>query len=440
MTGMVSVFALTATFLLSGCGGGSSGGGNVTPPTPQGPPGTLDSSFGTGGSVISAFGSYADGASVVVQSDGKILVAGQDFGVARFNADGTLDLGFGANGTAAMRIGSGVGAAKAVATQPDGKIVVVGNQVVQTDVAVKSYCAILRFNSDGSPDVSFGTGGAVVTGIANGNNVGCLAVVVQPDGKIVAAGGTFGVYPVFRLNVDGSRDMSFGNGGEVLTGCGQYSCAIATVLIQPDGKIVVAGSAITAQIPVYFAIGLVARYDASGVLDPGFGAGGIEYIGGRVAPFTTVSSAALQPDGKIVVAGGYCGNCYEISQYLLARLLPNGSLDPGFGTGGIVLSGLGGSGTVGLGVAVQTNGKIVIAGTKFPTGVMVARHDAVGAPDSTFGTAGITISPIAVTATAEAMTLQNDGRIVVAGTAQTEIGTGGLQAQSKVLVARYFGN
>jgi uncharacterized delta-60 repeat protein len=215
-------------------------------------PGDLDPTFGTGGIGITPLGSFDDFASAVaLQPDGKIVVAGQsssgsnnsDFALARYNPDGSLDASFGSGGKITTAIGSR-NAAYAVALQPDGKIIAAGFTYIVGDGDI----ALVRYNPDGSLDTTFGTGGTIRTSIGNsGEDV--HGVALQPDGKIVAAGSSLTVnesdrdFTLVRYNPDGSLDINFGNEGKIITniqGTGSSDIARA-VVVQPNGKIVVAG-------------------------------------------------------------------------------------------------------------------------------------------------------------------------------------------------------
>ncbi len=153
--------------------------------------GDLDPSFGSGGKVITPFGSSTDNANAVaIQSDGKIVAAGSssngsnlDFAVARYSTDGSLDTSFGSGGKVTTAIGSSTDNGTAVAIQPDGKIIVAGSTFI---TGSGNDFALVRYNTDGTLDPSFGSGGKVITAISSGND-SVTAVVIQSDGRIVAA-------------------------------------------------------------------------------------------------------------------------------------------------------------------------------------------------------------------------------------------------------------
>ncbi|HEX6702269.1 MAG TPA: hypothetical protein VF101_16195 [Gaiellaceae bacterium] len=192
--------------------------------------GRLDPSFGTGGKVITAIGSWNDGRALALQRDGKLVVAGQsgdDFAVSRYTATGRLDRSFGKGGDVVTPFGvrqDGNGLAStdealAVAVQPDGKIVAAGASDVSGRSGEQHCCfddfALVRYTADGRLDRSFGDGGKVLTEFDG--NASVHAIVIQPDGKIVAAGGGAGSFALARYTSRGQLDRTFGNGGRVTT-------------------------------------------------------------------------------------------------------------------------------------------------------------------------------------------------------------------------------
>ncbi|HEX9301441.1 MAG TPA: hypothetical protein VF959_03740 [Casimicrobiaceae bacterium] len=438
---------------ISGCGGGSETS-ETTAPSP--PPGSLDSSFGTGGKVITPIGLGAQANAIVLQPDGKIIAAGfaevqtasltNAFALIRYNTDGTLDSGFGTAGKVISTsfISSLYAQANGVTLQPDGKIVVAGYSQSPIPHEAVTNCIVTRLNADGSPDPSFGTGGVVfsrVTSLFN-EHASCSAPTVLPDGKILVAlssGGDAGYFGLMRFNANGTSDSSFGLGGMAVFQTTHQGGRASSVVVQPDGKVVVGGGsvALVTDIPPTF-VGeyLLARFYATGILDPTFGQSGVVRgsIPGDVT--ATVGGMALQPDNKIVAA---------VTRNVL-RFLPNGTPDPAFGVGGTV-AGILGSGLAGPGVALQSNGKIVIAGTASGNattpqiGFALWRFNPDGTLDSGFGNGGSVTTPLGSGGIGNAVAIQHDGGIVVAGMAQIPTSPPAPAGNApNFAVARYFGD
>ncbi len=410
--------------------------------------GSLDATFGTNGQVLTAFaaGSRSSGAGVAVQPDGKIVAAGSvtftdggtvaGFGVARYNTNGSLDRGFGTRGEVVTNVpGPSSDVAAGEAIQRDGKIVVVGTaSVFAPNGAIDTDFALTRFNADGTVDTHFGNNGSVLTDFGTGTNQ-AVAVAIQPDGRIVVAGtinGTilddFQDIGVARYNPDGTLDRSFGNGGEVLIDLGSDTDgAAAGLAIQPNGKIVVAGTAsgFDADDNFFEEIAL-ARLNANGRLDATFGTGG-EVLTSFGANLTVAASGvALQSNGQIVVAGTATDQDTFVNEFALARYNANGKLDAGFGTGGEVVTSFGDDvSATARAVAIQANGRIVVAGSitdpdTFNDDFALARYNTNGKLDTTFGTAGLVTTSFGPTASADgtSLAIQPDGEIVVAGTVE----------------------
>ncbi|WP_232628664.1 beta strand repeat-containing protein [Methylobacterium sp. Leaf118] len=287
----------------------------------------------------------------------------------------------------------------AVALQGDGKIVVSGS--VSGDFGSTSELAVVRYNADGSLDTSFGSGGKVRVSVGEpGTSAGANAVTIQADGKIVVSGSGNGVFmsgsdfAVVRFNVDGTLDTGFGVGGKVLTDFNPYdSDAAFDVVVQIDGKIVVSGYSNLESGGSAFAM---ARYNVNGTLDTSFGSGG--KIVTAVAfdpPYDLGYSLALQTDGKIVVSG----YSYDFSgggqDFALIRYNIDGSLDTNFGAGGKVVTpvGAGTASDTGRAVTIQADGKILVAGLAGGDFGLV-RYNVDGSLDTSFGTNGKVLTPV----------------------------------------------
>lgn len=295
------------------------------------PDGSLDPSFGSAGKVA-YFGNGSANA-VTIQPDGRIVVVGtyvisgnvSHFAILRLTADGALDPEFGFGDLVDTAIGSGNADANSVTVQADGKIVVAGTATNGGTVDM----ALVRYNTDGSLDTSFSGDGIATTTVGTGDDF-ALDAAVQPDGKIVLCGaavlaGGFDVALV-RFLANGSIDNGFGSFGRVATDLGGAVDAATAMVLQPDGKMVVAGYTDAAGYD--FA---VLRYNANGTLDTSFDGDGkvVTSIGLADDVGTCI---ARQADGKLLVGGyAFIGADVEGS---LARYESNGALDAGYGFGG----------------------------------------------------------------------------------------------------------
>jgi uncharacterized delta-60 repeat protein len=356
--------------------------------------GTLDASFGIGGIVTTDLEGGSDDrvAAVVIQPDGKIVVAGTavtgtfpqqqftDFGVVRYLTNGTLDRTFGVNGKVFTNSGDKtIGTVGAVALQSDGKIVIGGRRLLTFST---SDFLLVRYNTNGSLDASFGDGGKLIQDPSPGGANKLTALAVQTDGRIIAAG-TFARNEedsadigLVRFMSDGALDASFGIGGIVTTDISGTNDGANAMALQRDGKIVVAGFANSGESRLF----ALARYAADGTLDGKFGINGIvttSFAG--VDPqnadpngvvFDEAFAVKIQPDGKIVAAGQHFAPDLPDSneEFALVRYQKNGSFDPSFGHDGRVTTDFtGGSEDFATSLVIQADGKIVLGGSVFPT-------------------------------------------------------------------------
>lgn len=412
--------------------------------------GSLDTTFGTGGKVVPIIGGnfISRAQAVALQGDGKIVAAGwayngssTDFAVIRYNPDGSLDTTFGTGGEVLTDFGFGYNEATAIMIQGDGKIVVAG----EAAQANARDFALARYNSDGSLDTTFGTGGEVLTAFGGDTYQGASSLAIQSNGDIVAAGAsitaTSSNVALARYTPSGSLDTTFGSGGEVLTAVGNTFSAAASVAIQGDGKIVASGTAYTGtSTGTDFAL---VRYNSDCSVDTTFGSGGetttdfgsLNDAGGKVA---------IQSNGDIVAVG----DSYQSitgPDFALARYTPSGSLDTSFGSGGKVLTDFGNTQDYATGLVLQTNGAIVAAGDSIqPTtgyDFAVARYTAAGTLDSTFGSGGKVTTNLALVSPIDAygrggVAIQADGKLVVAGAADRGVFAG----RDEFALARYNAN
>jgi len=390
--------------------------------------GILDVTFDTDGIVTTDLNNNRDVAKAILeQPDGKILVAGytedqalNHIIVLRYNADGSMDNSFGTNGVVTTLFpGNGNSLAYDMALQPDGKIIVVGHTFLNNE----NQFAAVRYSSNGDLDAPFGTGGIATVAIP-GFGATVSSVELQDDGKIVIGGQVNNVqwdgfaFAMVRMNADGTTDNSFGTAGIVTTdlipGGGLASLeGIRDLAIQADGKIVAAGySAQDAAI---------VRYTTSGLIDSTFGISGIYRINYTQTGNTVVNAVQVQPNDKLLFAG-FVATSY--SDMLLFRLLDDGSLDQNFGASGTVITTVSAMQDGANAVEVQSDGKIVIAGSAIVNSInhfALVRYESDGSLDPTFGTNGQVDTQVDPTYSAiEAMTIQANGKIVTAGTSRSD--------------------
>jgi uncharacterized delta-60 repeat protein len=381
-------------------------------------PGSLDTSFNGTGTVLTPLGSYSSVAySVAIQSDGRIIVAGEsadsivnaDFGLVRYNANGALDTSFNGTGKVTTPIGSGNDTALSVAIQSDGRIVAAGSSNNGSD----SDFALVRYNTNGTLDTSFNGTGIVTTPIGS-DNEGAGSVAIQSDGRIVAAGesnnGLDYDFALIRYNTDGTLDTSFNGTGKVTTPIGSADDNGFSVAIQSDGKIVAAGNSDNGSTHDFALV----RYNTNGTLDTSFNG-----TGKVTTPVGTsddgARSVAIQSDGRIVAAGFSLNG--SNNDFALVRYNTNGTLDTSFnGTGKVTtpISSRGGA----YSVAIQSDGRIVTVGSSFNgmnDDFVLIRYNTDGTPDASFG-GGVVVTQLGIgNDTAFSLAIQSDGRIVAVG-------------------------
>jgi uncharacterized delta-60 repeat protein len=386
--------------------------------------GAPDSTFGLGGKASTMFSHpLSRTMAIALQGDGKIVAAGMaafdqfatDFAVARYNSDGSPDATFGTNGKVITDFFARTDRAWGVAVQPNGKIIVVG----EANDADHNYFALVRYESNGNLDTSFGTNGKVTT-----TGSVARAVLLQPDAKIIIAGQANGQIALARYNENGTLDQNFGTGGIVITTTGPVGSVAVALVLQSDNKIVAGGTDFN---PLHqFA---VCRYDSSGVLDAGFGTGGIGRIDFPGSFGAEGRALAMQQDGKFVVAGYVNAGMFS-SDFVLARFNANGSTDSNFGVDGRVTTRFDRFVIEEAnGVVIQPDGKIIAAGFAQSSSIVgdfaLARYNYDGNLDNTFGTGGrVTLDILGYTDFANAIALQPDGKVLVAGYSLSNIGGG----------------
>jgi uncharacterized delta-60 repeat protein len=426
--------------------------------------GLLDPTFGTNGLVSTGF--QAVGQAVAVDhsggpTDGDIVVAGvaldpvtkrTDFALARYLPNGDLDPNFGNGGKVVDNfsnlLGPGNAGARAVAVQPDGKIVVAGFAVDGRADANAGHgdFAIARYNPDGTPDQAFGSQGKLAfdfTGLVGAGDDQVNALAIDGQNRIVVAGAAqdagrgVGDVALARLTPSGGLDLTFGGTGTGLVagnfnsthGLGEGSDFAAGLAITPDGGIVIAGAARddAANVSEF----LVGRYLPGGGLDDSFGSQGVTLTGFAPGSRQFATAVAVAPDDSVVAAGAVTATPGGPTVFGLARYTPAGRLDPTFGSGGTVTTAIDADAMVEA-VRLQADGKIVAAGPTLDATTKsllfaVARYNAVGTTDGTFGPTGpqpgvATAAFAQQGAVAQALAIQADGKIVVAGTTRTSTG------------------
>lgn len=401
----------------------------------EGADGELDVSFGDGG--LAMFPGYraVGGHPMAVQSDGGIVLVGStepslgDVLVGRFLADGSPDPAFGVGGVVTTDLG-GAEQAVSVASQADGRILVAGTTWTESDPDVRSV--LVRYTVDGSPDTTFAGDGIVEPAIDSG----VRDLVVQPDGRIVLLAVDDDGVTLARHLPDGRPDPAFGAAGVVTTSFGDdlgwaegVGLFVNAMALQGDGSVVVAGSRLDSNVE-QADVGVL-RYRPDGSLDAAFGELGVATV--DLSQSDLGASVAVQPDGKIVVSGrSYAGG----GGLLLARLDPDGSLDAGFGDGGVVLPSYDdpefvGRPDGGTSVAVHADGQIVVASSWSPCGgspntlrspdAAVLRFDVDGTPDRTFGDGGAATVAFGEETCDEGLAVawQPNGGLLVAGDAHS---------------------
>ena len=388
------------------------------------PPSNDAPSFFSGNGVVTTnlgAGSSEFVQSSAIQADGKILVAGytnaagnNDFAVARYNADGSLDAGFGGgDGIVTVAIGANDDVAQSIQILPSGKILVTGYSF-----GTAYDIALVQLNSDGTLDTSFGGGDGIATSGISGSDQG-YGARVQSDGKIIVGGRDNNNFLLARFNSDGSLDTTFDGDGFTTTDFAAGTDQNWAMELQADGKIVLAGGAFSGT---SFDFGVV-RYNADGSLDTTFNGTGkvLTDLGTNSADIA--SSLAIQPDGKIVVAGW--SDAGGTTDFAVVRYNVDGSLDTTFSGDGKLVQAIGTGGDLGLGVAVQSDGKILVSGQSSSpdNNFALVRFNADGTLDTSFGGGdGILETNFGSNSDdrAQSIVVQSDGKIVLTGTSTVD--------------------
>ena len=385
--------------------------------------GALDETFGGDGKVVTGFPIGAFANDVAVQPDGKIIAAGAAagrsatgvFALARYGSHGSLDRTFGRNGRVTTAVSDGGDEVHAIAIQPDGRIVAVGSNQQQFELA--------RYTTDGGLDPTFGFNGIMSTDLTSDYDI-VYDMAIQPNGKILVGGlATPGSpwrprFALARYLSNGTLDPTFGQRGTLISRLG----IVRAIVLQPDGKILAVG---------YGSSGFaLARYTRDGTPDRTFGGDGKVNTTFNGGAFT----AALQPNGRIVIAGAY-----DFYRFAVGRYLADGRLDKTFGDDGVVITDVGGSEQGVADLVVQHNGRIVAVGHAGPHEAsdpvrwrfVLTRYRANGVLDGAFGRDGRVETKFVGGGYASAAAAAPAGRIIVAG------GMGEASAEAFAL-ARYL--
>jgi len=360
-----------------------------------------------------------------------ILLAALIASTSALAAGGTLDPTFGTSGVVVTDLGGPSDTGINIVLQPDGKIIMAGLAQLDENNPYYKTPVIVRYNSNGTLDSTFGIGGQLIVDIGG---YGPYRVALRTDGKLIAAGAMGSGFGIARYTGSGILDNTFGINGVATVGDGEFTCIFGDLAIQPDGKIVVVGTQETGGHTYPY---MIARFNENGTLDEDF----------RVKIFDDTNfpgslqhfarGVALQSDGRIIISGNMMS--YEgDSNITLGRLTtePDPWFDPTFGTNGqgTVVTPLDGFQHGPGALAIQADGKIVIAGTISDSGLndnlVLARYTSSGLLDTSLGGSGIVITDLGRNEAGNDLAVQTDGRIIVVGQSYND-------ASSDILLVRY---
>jgi uncharacterized delta-60 repeat protein len=405
----------------------------LTAPPAQAHPGTLDTFFSHDG-IQTAFASGAVGYALAIDHHDRIVVAGStlaahpDIALARFTPGGRLDPTFGHGGKVVTDLGANDYAFD-VAIEDDGGIVVVGER----RAPASDRFVVQRYRPNGTLDPGFANAGTALTGFGR-RSQGAGAVAIAPGGRIVVVGSTSnGITSrsaVARYLIDGQLDRSFDGDGRVTLDVSSSAEQLTDVTIQADGRIVAVGWAEVSLVPVFCAV----RLTTDGRLDPGFAGDGIARV--DIAQGADRARAvARQTDDKLVVVGGVSDSGRD--EWGVIRLGPHGRLDPTFGDHGKLVTDFGPGFDEASAVAVQDNGKLLVAGRireddRAKDDIGLLRLKPGGGHDRTFAAGGRARTDVAGGSdAARDLTIASNGKIVMTGEATVE-------KIRRLVVARYL--
>lgn len=393
--------------------------------------GTLDPSFGNNGKLLVNVNNLDVFHDVAIQEDQKIVTVGMSFDAAyvstahahRYLADGTPDATFGTNGVFTYNLNFEANIYGCF-IKPDGKILLAGETTDYQDYRI----LLIQLNPDGTIDHLFGDNGIVVEHVGIYEDHGWGLAVLE-NGEILVSGtstvdyaGEYRNAPmIVKFTAEGELDTSFGTNGVATIPVNSIENTLRCITVQPDGKILAAGHFAN---DLFFFITLVVRFMPDGTLDPTFADNGIfKYAFGQAD--SQAFDILVTEDEKILVTGVSVAPTYDYSM-MLFRLDGQGVPDPDFGTAGVVITDNAGTYDVGYGVRVQEDGKIVVAGTTGnappeDNAMAVWRFNANGTLDASFGTSGLTAINLGNAADeAMGMAIQEDEKIVIAGKSRND--------------------
>ncbi|MCA9591450.1 MAG: hypothetical protein KC657_39415, partial [Myxococcales bacterium] len=397
----------TSTTDDGGDGGLDGGNASDTGTNCTGPAGTLDPTFGNGGMVVLAYpNETANAKAVVVQPDGRIVVGGEKtstaegFALVRLLANGTLDTTFGTGGLVETKVGNTSHVLRALALQPDGKILAAG---YTRFVGQNFDFAVLRYASDGTLDPTFGTAGIVLTDFTTRTDQ-AMAMALMADGRILVAGQTLSddltvaEMAFARYNPDGSLDTTFGSGGRATVDVRGTPDQARGIVPLPGGKILAAG---TSRDPAVSRTDMVAvRLNADGALDTTFGNAGF-FLTNFGGPGSHTAQAIVIDSAGRPLLGGFYGTTAP-RDFIAIRLTAAGAFDATFGDGGVATADFQGRDDNGSALLVEQGDRYVLAGSSLPASptpeprMALSRHLPTGALDPTFGTTGRALVPLPI--------------------------------------------
>ncbi|GEP52206.1 hypothetical protein FNO01nite_28780 [Flavobacterium noncentrifugens] len=347
------------------------------------------------------------------------IAPGSSFLIARYLTDGNLDASFGTNGSVSV-LGGDHCMAESVALQADGKIVVVGTALPAQNSNLSSNMMIVRYNTDGTLDNTFDGDGIKIIELDYSQSLN--AVLIQEDGKIIA-GGLFTILSnpnmdtpgLIRFNSDGSLDTTFGVDGYVYT-AGIYRGEITDMQFTDNGAIIAVGR--TFIISKY----LIIKYDSNGQLINSFGSDGTGFVEVALNQIADLFNCAIGTDGSIYASGGtFNGTKYNA---FMVKYHSDGTIDPTFANNGTLIKDFGNVNGVPItsfayGIAFDKNNQLILAltygkPTDYDFGLQ--SYSKEGILNTSFGTNGLFSTTFGSGHEyVRTMVIQEDNKIILAG-------------------------